>query len=105
MSTDAVSEKLTAAGRADSATPVRRSVLLAVAVGVAVALCIVAIGYALLAIPFYALAQIEPQQGLDRPFIRDGITRIALPAGAVLGVASGAVVGRWYARGGRLPTE
>ena len=83
----------------------RRSLLLAVGVGVAVALCVVAIAYAILAIPFYALAQVEPQQGLDRPFIRDGITRIALPAGLAVGVVTGAVVARWYARGGRLPTE
>ena len=103
MSVDAISEPLAVPPRAEGST--RRSVLVAVAVGVAVALCVVAIAYAMLAIPFYALAQIEPQQGLDRPFIRDGITQIALPVGALLGLATGVVVGRWYARGGRLPTE
>ena len=90
---------------APGTAPLRRSLVLAVGVGVAVALCVVAIAYAILAIPFYALAQVEPQQGLDRPFIRDGITRIALPAGLAVGVVTGAVVARWYARGGRLPTE
>ena len=85
---------------------VRRSMLLSGVVGVVVALVVVAVLYALLAIPFYALARFaEPGQGMDRPFIRDGITRFALPAGVVLGAISGAVVGVWHARGGRLPTE
>ena len=84
----------------------RRSVALSAVVGVVVTIVVVAIVYALLAIPFYALARFaEPGQGLDRPFIRDGITRFALPAGVVLGTACGAVVGVWHARGGRLPTE
>lgn len=80
--------------------------LLSGVVGVVVALVVVAILYSLLAIPFYALARFaEPGQGLDRPFIRDGITRVALPAGVVLGAACGAVVGVWHARGGRLPSK
>lgn len=84
----------------------RRSVLLSCVVGVVVALVVVAIAYALLAIPFYALARFaEPGQGLDRPFIRDGILRFALPAGLLIGAASGVVVGIWHARGGRLPAE
>jgi hypothetical protein len=75
-------------------------------VGLVVALVVVAVLYSLLAIPFYALARFaEPGQGLDRPFIRDGITRFALPAGVLIGAACGAVVGVWHARGGRLPTE
>ena len=75
-------------------------------VGVVVALVTVAIVYSLLAIPFYALARFaEPGQGMDRPFIRDGITRFALPAGVLLGAVAGGVVGVWHARGGRLPTE
>lgn len=82
--------------------------MLSVLVGFAVAMIVIAIAiaYSLLAIPFYALAQFaEPQQGMDRPFIRDGIIRFALPAGILLGAVSGAVVGIWYRRGGRLPTE
>jgi hypothetical protein len=85
---------------------VRRSVLLSGAVAVVVALVVIAIVYALLVIPFYALARFaEPGQGLDRPFIRDGILRFALPAGILLGAACGAAVGVWHARGGRLPAE
>lgn len=84
----------------------RRSVVLSAVVGLVVALVVVAVAYSLLAIPFYALARFaEPGQGMDRPFIRDGITRFALPAGVLLGAATGAVVGVWRARGGRLPTE
>lgn len=80
--------------------------LLSAAVGLVVAVVVIAILYSLLAIPFYALARFaEPGQGLDRPFIRNGITRFALPAGIVLGTACGAAVGVWHARGGRLPSE
>ena len=83
----------------------RRALVLSSVVGVVVAITVVAIVYALLVIPFYALAQIEPGSGMDRPFVRDGILRFALPAGVLLGAACGAVVGVWHARGGRLPTE
>ena len=80
--------------------------VLSAVVGVVVALVAVALLYSLMVIPFYALARFaEPGQGLDRPFIRDGITRVALPAGIVVGAACGALVGVWHARGGRLPAE
>ena len=80
--------------------------LLAVGVGVAMTLVTVAVVFAVLAIPLFALARFaEPGQGLDRPFIRNGLLRVALPAGLVVGVVSGVAVGRWYRRGGRLPTE
>jgi hypothetical protein len=85
----------------------RRSLLLAVGVGVGLGLCVVAIVIAIVAIPLFMLARItEPSQGLglDRPVIRDNLIHVALPAGAVAGLAAGAVVGRWYRRGGRLPT-
>jgi hypothetical protein len=82
----------------------RRSLLLGVAVGTAVALTALAIGFSIIAIPLYALASIEPGSGTDRPFIRDGLFQVAIPVGVVLGVAAGAIVGVWYARGGRLPT-
>lgn len=63
--------------------------VLSAGVGIVVALSVVAVLYALLAIPF----------------IRDGLIRFALPAGVLVGTACGAVVGVWHARGGRLPTE
>jgi hypothetical protein len=82
----------------------RRSLLLGVLVGIAVALAAVAIGFSIIAIPLYALASVEPGSGIDRPFIREGLFEIAIPVGVVLGVACGTLVGVWYARGGRLPT-
>lgn len=85
--------------------PLRRSLGLGVAVGVLVGLAVMGIAGAIIAIPFYALAQVEPQSGLDRPFIRDGLVSIALPGGILVGVVTGALIGVWYARGGRLPTD
>ena len=82
----------------------RRSLLLAVGVGLAVAMTAVAVGFSIIAIPLYALASVEPGSGIDRPFIRDGLFQVAIPVGLVLGVACGTLVGVWYARGGRLPT-
>jgi hypothetical protein len=87
-------------------TPLRRSAGLAALVGVGIGLTTTAVLYALLAIPFYALARAtEGEEGLNRDFFRDGLMRIALPAGVVLGLLSGVLVGVWYARGGRLPDE
>ena len=84
----------------------RRTVLMAIAVGLAVGLAAVAIIVSIVAIPLFALARFaDPGNGLDRPMIRDGLTHVALPAGAVLGTVSGLLVGRWYRRGGHLPTE
>lgn len=83
---------------------VRRSVLVGVAIGVPVALAAAAVTYAIVAIPMYTLAQTDPH-GLDRPFFRHALVRIALPVGAAIGVAVGSVVGVWYRRGGRLPTD
>ena len=83
----------------------RRSLGLAVVVGIGIGLCVVAIGVAIVAIPLFALARFaEPDQGLDRPVIRDNLIRFALPAGVLVGAVAGAVVGRWYRRGGHLPT-
>ena len=85
--------------------PIRRAIGVAVAVGAGVALSVAGIVYAIIAVPFYALARVtEPAQGMDRPFIRNGIL-FALPAGLLIGLLVGVVVGIWYARGGRLPTE
>jgi hypothetical protein len=85
--------------------PVRRSVLLAVGVGLAVGLAAVAIIVSIIAIPLFALARFaEPGKGLDEPLIRNGLVKVAIPAGAVLGTVAGLLVGRWYLRGGRLPS-
>jgi hypothetical protein len=84
--------------------PVRRSIALGFAIGLPVALAAIGVIYAIIAIPMYTLAQVDPH-GLDRPFIRQGLVRIALPVGAVIGVAIGSVVGVWYRRGGHLPTD
>jgi hypothetical protein len=81
----------------------RRPVLVSIAVGVGVGLCAIAIAFSFIAIPLYALARVEPGSGLDRPFIRDGLTHVAIPVGVVLGLIAGALVGIWYARGGHLP--
>ena len=71
-----------------------------VVIGVAVAVAMAAIVFFLIAIPFYTLASFEPNGGVDRPIIRTGLFRIALPVGAVVGIAGGAAVGRWLRRGG-----
>jgi len=84
---------------------IARSVLLALAIGFSVAVATIGVAYAIIAIPFYVLAQSEPDHGLDRPFIRHGLFRVALPVALLLGAGVGALVGVWYARGGRLPTD
>lgn len=63
-----------------------------------------AIGLALVAVPLFALAAFaEPGSGLERPFVRIGLSRVAVPVGVLVGVLSAITVGRWYHRGGRLP--
>jgi len=85
--------------------PIRRSVLLAVGVGLAVGLAAVALIVSIIAIPLFALARFaDPGKGLDQPVIRNGLLKVAIPSGAVLGTLTGVLVGRWYRRGGRLPT-
>lgn len=71
-----------------------------VVIGLAVAVALAAIVFFLIAIPFYTLASFEPNGGVDRPIIRTGLFRIALPVGAVVGIAGGAVAGRWLRSGG-----
>jgi len=88
----------------EAPAPLRRSVGLGLAVGTSVALGTIGIVYAFIAIPMYALAQMDPS-GLDRPFFRESLFHIAVPAGLVLGSAIGALMGVWYRRGGHLPTD
>jgi hypothetical protein len=84
----------------------RRTVLLALVVGVAVGLACIGLIISIIAIPFFALARFaEPGKGLDQPLIRNGLTKVALPAGIVLGSLAGLAVGRWYRKGGSLPSE
>jgi len=84
----------------------RRPILLALVVGVAMALLSIAIVMSIIAIPLFALARFaEPSSGLDRPLIRNGLVRVAVPVGLVLGSLSGVLVARWYRRGGHLPRE
>jgi hypothetical protein len=84
--------------------PLRRSVALGFAIAVPIAIASAAVVYAIIAIPMYTLAQADPH-GLDRPFIRNALIRIALPVGGVIGLVIGSVVGVWYRRGGHLPTD
>ena len=83
-----------------------RPVLLAVAVGAAVGLACIGLIISIIAIPFFALARFaDPGKGLDEPLIRNGLTKVALPAGLFFGTLAGLAVGRWYRKGGRLPEE
>jgi transketolase C-terminal domain/subunit len=80
--------------------------VLALVVGAAVGLACIGLIISIVAIPFFALARFaDPSKGLDQPLIRNALTKVALPAGIVLGSLAGLAVGRWYRRGGRLPTE
>lgn len=83
------------AGEDPPRRPLGVSILLGVGIGVASA----AIGYFLVAIPVYLVASFE-SNGLDRPIIRTGLFRVAMPVGVVLGAVVGTVSGRWYRRGG-----
>jgi hypothetical protein len=78
-----------------------RSVALAVVVGVAV----VAVGIAIVAMPLFLVARVaDPHKGLDDPTVRTGLF-VAIPFGLLLGTVAGVWTGRWYRRGGHLPTE
>lgn len=84
--------------------PAGRSLLLAIAVGIVVTLVVFAVVFGIVAIPFFALARAaEGQSGLGRPSVRDNLLTWTLPVSLLAGVVGGAVVGRWYRRGGRLP--
>ena len=90
------------AGEAEDGAPPSRARIGAVALAAAVVgLCV---GVSLVAFPLFALAAFaEPGQGLARPFVRTGLTRVALPVGVAFGIFAGVLAGRWAAAGGRLP--
>ena len=87
------------------ATPRRRlrSALVGTGVGLVVALAAIAIAFSIVAIPLYLLASTDPDHGLDRDLVRQGLFYVALPFGVVAGAFTGLAVGIWYGRGGRLP--
>ncbi len=84
----------------------RRPWPIAVVVGLGVGFAALAIAFAIVAIPWFALARFaEPGKGLDRPAVRSGLLNWALPIGVVCGVLTSVAVARWYRRGGRLPSQ
>lgn len=84
----------------ETASSMRRAVLIGLGIGIGTGL----LAFFLIAIPFYTLASFEPN-GMDRPIIRTGLFRIALPVGAVVGIVVGSISGRWVHRGGKWPTS
>lgn len=82
-----------------------RTVLLGLGVGAGVAVAAVAIAFSVVAIPIFIVASTEPGSGLNRDLVRTGLFKIALPFGVVTGLVAGILMGIWYARGGRLPTD
>lgn len=84
--------------------PPTTTVVRSVARGVALAVGLAAITFFLIAIPFYTLASFE-SNGIDRPIVRTGLFRIALPVGILVGIVGGSVIGRWLHKGGRWTLE
>lgn len=78
-----------------TARPLGRSIALGVGIGVGAA----AICFFLIAIPLYTLASFEPN-GLDRPIVRTGLFKVALPVGLAVGLGAGIASARWLRRGG-----
>jgi hypothetical protein len=79
--------------------PTPRSLGRSIALGVGIGIGAAAICFFLIAIPFYTLASFEPN-GIDRPIVRTGLFRIALPVGLMVGLATGSAAGWWLRRGG-----
>ncbi len=109
MDTDGVVEDMGQRPAAEPAEPPAsanpaRTVALVLGVAASVGAAVVGVVYAIIAIPLYALAQSDPH-GLDRPVFRDALFHVAIPAGLVIGLGIGALIGVWYHRGGRLPTD
>ena len=82
-----------------------KAVLIGISIGVGVGVAAMAIAFSIVAVPMFLLASTEGDAGLDRDLVRTGLFGIALPFGALVGIAVGALVGVWYAKGGRLPTD
>lgn len=82
---------------APAAHPATKPLLFAVAVGVAVGLGV----FVAVAAPIYMVRAID-LAGDARTFVRNGVLRGAVPAGAVAALLAGAVAYRWRRRGGRL---
>ncbi|MCO8127113.1 hypothetical protein NHL50_07820 [Acidimicrobiia bacterium EGI L10123] len=79
--------------------PTPRSLGRSVALGIGIGVGAAAICFFLIAIPFYTLASFEPN-GIDRPIVRTGLFRVALPVGLLVGLASGVASTLWLRRGG-----
>jgi hypothetical protein len=82
-----------------------RAVLLGISIGLGVGVAAMGIAFSIVAVPMFLLASTEGDSGLDRDLVRTGLFAVALPLGVLVGVVVGGVVGIWYARGGRLPTD
>jgi len=80
-----------ARGRAGPTTTLGRARF---AVAVPIAIAAAAVVYAIVAIPMYTLAQADPH-GLDRPFFRHALVRIALAVRCGDRTVIGSVVGVW----------
>ena len=81
----------------------RRSLGVAVVVGVGAGLALFLVAASLLTIPLFALARFtEPEHGLDRHWFSEGL-RWAVAGGLVFGTVCAVVLGRWFHRGGRIP--
>lgn len=90
-------------GQVAAGRKIARSVLLALGVATGVSVAASAVVFSVIALPLYVLASADPAAGLDRALVRRGLFGVAIPLGVLTGLAVGAVVGVWYARGGRLP--
>jgi hypothetical protein len=84
----------------------QRPLMVALALGAGVGVLAVGLGIALVSLPVFGLAQaLEPSRATGRTIVRDALIYVALPFGALFGLAVGAWTARWYRRGGSLPRE
>jgi len=83
-------------------TPVRRNLLAAIGIGVAVAAIMFVLVASLLTIPLFALARFtEAETALHRPWFGRGL-QIAGALGLLTGATTGVWFGRFFRRGGRF---